>query len=237
MDEEESTKRRQAMQSLKERLEQPFFLTDPPATDESSLADYLLQTQDIEMPQAHRLIAFAEFMSDKLSWTQTCAVFEYMLKMDAPEERNGTYAVWISKAEDVLSKTTSDSRNGIVQDLISIYERALDDTPQQPGLALGLGTRFAKEAARSDGDEYNIAQAVSWLNRAIEWLGPEEKRDAFAEYMVANCNLRLGQCFMLLRVYKLALEHFKAAQKADCLRNEELLELIEVIDKCTAETT
>lgn len=237
MDESEKRKRNEAFKNLKEWLAQPSNLANPLSTDAHALENYLSQTKDIRLPEAHRLIAFVEFLSHKLSWKQICAVYEFMLETDTPEERNGTYAVWISKSEDILSETypTIEIRDEIAMDLFSIYERALTDSPGQPGLALGLGTRYLKESARKDGDEENMALAVAWLNRAVEWLGPKEKRDAFDEYLLANCNLRLGQCYMLLRVYKLALEHLTAASNAACLKNDELSELIEVIAKCSSE--
>lgn len=235
--EEDIRNAKQAMQTLKERLEQPSFLPTPLATNEESLAQYLQQTQDIEMPPSHRLIAFVEFLSNKLTWKQTCEVFEYILLNDAPDERNGTYAVWISKSEDLLSRDSYSEmeRAEIAKDLVSIFDRALADTPQNAGLALGLGTIYLKQAAHREGDNEYVSQAVTWLNRASEWLPDAEHRDHVQQYMCANINLRLGQCYMLLRVYKLALEHLNRAAEGNLLGEQEHSELISGITRCNLE--
>jgi hypothetical protein len=237
MEEDKKDKAQQAMQSLKERLEQPSFLPSPLATDEQYLAQYLVQTQDIEMPESHRLIAFATFMSNKLSWKQSCEVYEYILLKDAPEERNGTFAVWITKTEDLLSDglLSEGERTEIAQDLVSIIDRALADTPQNAGLALSLGTIYLKEAAHRDGDTEYVSQSVTWLNRAMEWLPAQEEQDQVQKYMRANINLRLGQCYMLLRVYKLALEHLNRAAEGNVLGEQEHSELISGITRCNLE--
>lgn len=235
--EEDIQNAKQAMQTLKERLEQPSFLPTPLATNEESLTQYLQQTQDIEMPTSHRLIAFVEFLSNKLTWKQTCEVFEYILLNDAPDERNGTYAVWLSKSEDLLSRDSYSEmeRAEIAKDLVSIFDRALADTPQNAGLALGLGTIYLKQAAHREGDTEYISQAVTWLNRAMEWLPEPDHRDHVQQYMCANINLRLGQCYMLLRVYKLALEHLNRAAEGNLLGEQELSELISGISRCNLE--
>lgn len=237
MEEDEKNKARQAMQNLKERLEQPSFLPTPLATDAQYLSEYLHQTHDIEMTESHRLIAFVEFLSSKLTWKQTCEVFEYILLNDAPDERNGTYAVWISKSEDLLSRDyySEVERAEIAKDLVSIFDRALADTPQNTGLALGLGTIYLKEAAHREGDTEYVSQAVTWLNRALKWLPKPDQRDQVQQYMCANINLRLGQCYMLLRVYKLALEHLNTASLGHFLGGQELSELTAGIDRCTLE--
>lgn len=237
MEQDEKDKARQAMQRLKERLEQLSSLPKPLATDEDSLAQYLHQTNDIEMPASHRLIAFVEFLSNKLTWKQTCEVFEYILLNDAPGERNGTYAVWISKSEDLLSRDSYSEveRAEIAKDLISIFDRALADTPRNAGLALGLGTIYLKQAAHREGDTEYVSQAVTWLNRALEWLPEPAQRDQVQQYMCANINLRLGQCYMLLRVYKLALEHLNRAAEGNVLGEQEHSELISGITRCNLE--
>ncbi len=225
------------MQTLKERLEQLSLLPAPLATNEESLAQYLQQTQDIQMPSSHRLIAFVEFLSNKLTWKQTCEVFEYILLKDAPDERNGTYAVWISKSEDLLSRNSYSEveRAEIAKDLVSIFDRALADTPRNAGLALGLGTIYLKQAAHREGDTEYVSQAVSWLNRALEWLPAPDQCDSVQKYMCSNINLRLGQCYMLLRVYKLALECLNTASRGHFLGGQELSELTAGIDRCTLE--
>ena len=237
MEEVEKNKARQAMQNLKERLEQPAFLPTPLATDAQYLSLYLRQTHDIEMPESHRLIAFVEFLSSKLTWKQICEVFEYILLNDAPDERNGTYAVWISKSEDLLSRDSYSEmeRAEIAKDLVSIFDRALADTPQNTGLALGLGTIYLKEAAHREGDTEYVSQAVTWLNRALDWLPKPDQRDHVQQYMCANINLRLGQCYMLLRVYKLALEHLNRAAEGNVLGEQEHSELISGITRCNLE--
>lgn len=237
MEEVEKNKARQAMQNLKERLEQPSFLPTPLATDAQYLSLYLRQTHDIEMPESHRLIAFVEFLSSKLSWKQICEVFEYILLNDAPDERNGTYAVWISKSEDLLSRDSYSEmeRAEIAKDLVSIFDRALADTPRNAGLALGLGTIYLKQAAHREGDTEYVSQAVTWLNRALDWLPKPDQRDHVQQYMCANINLRLGQCYMLLRVYKLALEHLNRAAEGNVLGEQEHSELISGITRCNLE--
>lgn len=235
--EEEVQNAKQAMQTLKERLQEQSFLPTPLSTDEEFLSNYLQKTQDIEMPDSHRLIAFAEFMSGKLTWQQFCEVFEFILKSESPDEHNGTYAVWISKSEDLLSRDTisESERTKIAGDLVSIFDRALSDTPQNAGLALGLGTNYLKEATRREGDTEFISQAVTWLNRAMDWLPAPNKQDHIQKYICANINLRLGQCYMLLRVYKLALEHLNAASNGNLLGGQEFAELSAGIDRCTLE--
>ncbi len=222
---------------LKELLEQTDFLPQTPSTDEAALEDYLKRTGAVQIPESHRLIAFVEFLSSKLTWKQICEVFEFILRKEQPDERNGTYAVWISKSENLLSHSnfSEEERSQIAHDLIAIFDRALADTPQNAGLALGLGTNYLKEAARRDADTDYISQAVTWLNRAAEWLPAKDKQDQLQKYIYANINLRLAQCYMLLRVYKLALEHLDSAAREHILGGQELQELRAGIDRCTLE--
>lgn len=237
MEEDERDRTRQARQRLLERLEQPSFLPSPLATDEQYLAQYLVQTQDIEMPESYRLIAFATFMSSKLTWRQTCEVYEYNLKITPTEEHNGIFAVWISSTETALSEDSlsSEKRVEMTQDLISVINRALTDSPQNAGMALALGTIYVKEAAHREGDTEYVSQGVTWLNRALDWLPEPAQRDHVQHYMCTNIHLRLGQCYMFLRVYKLALEHFNAAMQGSRLREQEHSELISGITRCNLE--
>lgn len=227
---------RTILEHLKERLEHPEFMPSPAATDEQSLALYLENTSDIPISDANRLIAFAEFASSKLSWKQICDVFEFILKNDSADESIGTYAVWISKAEDLISQPTraEEERIEIAQALISIFERALTITPQSPGLALGLGASYSKLAARRGEDIDYVSNAVTWLNKAVEWLPQPEMQDHVERYMQANANLRLGQCFIMLRVYKLAREHLMAASRGNLLSGKEVSELMAGIARCDA---
>lgn len=236
-DNTENAKSESPLRRLKELLEQPEFLGQTPSTEDAELEDYLKRTGEIQIPESHRLIAFVEFLSSKLTWKQICEVFEFILKTSPQEEKNGIFAVWISKSEDLLYKSSlsEKEKSEIARDLLGIFDRALADTPTNPGLALGLGANYLRQAAQRDGDTEYVAQAVTWLSRAADWLPPPGEGDQIQNYMQANVNLRLAQCYMLLRVYKLALEHLAAAGQGNLLGGQELQELNAGIDRCTLE--
>ncbi len=248
--ESENDDKLKAMETLKDRFSDPSFLPTPISTDERALDLYLERTADLPIPQYHRLIAFAAFLETKLSWQQICDVYERMLR-DETSERSGVYATWISLAEHMISKREfpKDQRQEVARDLFSIFERAIEETPEHNGLALGLGTAFLKEAIHAgeaiqqvDRNKQTdlIAQAVTWLNRALELTksksDSENPLHIVDKYVVASVYFRLGQCYMTLRVYKLALEQLNASRELqEFLGKNETLELHEAITRCNTE--
>ena len=234
------------METLKDRFSDPSFLSEPISTDERSLDLYLEKTADLPMPPYHRLIAFAEFLEPKLSWQQICDVYQRMLR-DETLERGGIYATWISLSEQILlnRQLSEPELKEVLKGLISIFERALKETPEHNGLALGLGTAYLKEAMRTGNQNEQtdlIAQAVTWLNRALEWTNQEsDSMNAITmvdKYVLASVYFRLGQCYMTLRVYKLALEQLNASrEQEEYLGKNEVIELHKAIARCETELT
>lgn len=231
------------MKLLKERFSAPSFFPEPVATDENALDAYLEKTADLPMPAHHRLIALAELAREKLSWAQICDIYERMLR-DETAEHSGIYATWISLTEHILSKRDLQNaqRGEIVQGLFSIFERALNETPQHNGLALGLGSAYLQEAQRQresgdfDAQTNCVAQAVTWLTRTLEWTAEKNAPSYVDKYVMASTYLRLGQCYMALRVYKLALDHLNASEDlSDYLGKNEEIELREAIRRCRLE--
>jgi len=232
---------------LKERLSDPLFIShalpNPIATNEAALKLFLEKTADLPMPAHHRLIALAEFLEEQLSWAQISDIYELMLS-DENADRNAVYATWISLAEHILSKQNSnDALSGEVgQGLLAIFERALAETPGHSGFALGLGTAYLKNAERQsesgqNGEQTNsVANAITWLSRALEWTTAKNELNEVDKYIAGSCCLRLGQCYMALRVYKLALDHLIASSELEgFLGKSELVELQSSTTRCKLE--